>query len=65
MQHKYSQLEIKYEELINKKNEIYYQRKLLETHKKTTHGITDITTNNEHIEIKHWKNYKNALGQIT
>lgn len=68
LHNKCNQLEIKYEELVNKKNEIYYQkfleRKLLATHKKTTHGITDITTNNEHIEIKHWKNYKNALGQL-
>ena len=68
LQDKYNQLEIKYEELTNKKNEIYYQkfleRKLLATHKKTTHGITDITTDTEHIEIKHWKNYKNALGQL-
>jgi hypothetical protein len=50
------------------KNELYYQKYLEKvfgsTHKKTNHGITDITTNTEHIEIKHWRNYKQALGQL-
>lgn len=54
--------------LTDKKYEIYYQRflekKLNATHKKTKYGITDLTTENQHIEIKHWKNYKNALGQL-
>lgn len=58
----------KYKILTEKKYEIYYQRflekKLNATHKQTKHGITDITTETEHIEIKHWKNYKNALGQL-
>lgn len=56
------------EELLTKRNEIYYQRYLerllLAGHYKTKHGITDITTKDEHIEIKHWNNYKSALGQL-
>lgn len=55
-------------ELESKRNESYYQRflerKLSGTHKRTKFGITDITTDKEHIEIKHWKNYKAALGQL-
>lgn len=68
LQNKHDQLETKYNDYVNKKNEIYYQRflerKLLATHKRTIHGITDISTKDEHIEIKHWKNYKAALGQL-
>ena len=58
----------KYNLLMEKKHEIYYQRflekKLNATHKTTRYGTTDITTETEHIEIKHWKNYKHALGQL-
>ena len=54
--------------LESKRNENYYQkfleRQFSATHKKTTFGITDITTKNEHIEIKHWRDYKSALGQL-
>jgi hypothetical protein len=50
------------------RKEQYYQKflekELGATHKRTVHGITDITTQDEHIEIKHWKNYKHALGQL-
>lgn len=50
------------------KREIYYQRfleKMLGSgHNITKYGITDITTNTEHIEIKCWKNYKNCMGQL-
>lgn len=55
-------------ELQCNKKESYYQKYLEKlignTHKKTKHGITDITTDTEHIEIKHWRNYKQALGQL-
>lgn len=65
---KYDDLSEKYNELSEKKNEIYYQKflekHLKAKHKKTVYGITDITTEHEHIEIKHWKNYKYALGQL-
>lgn len=68
LQEKYNTLEQKYSVLLDTKNEIYYQkfleRKMLATHHKTVFGITDITTKNEHIEIKHWRNYKSALGQL-
>ena len=66
LQEKYNTLEQKYNNLSETKNEMYYQkfleRKMLATHQKTAFGITDITTKNEHIEIKHWRNYKSALG---
>lgn len=48
--------------------QVEYQRFLeilLESkHKKVKYGITDITTEDEHIEIKKWRDYKSALGQI-
>ena len=50
------------------KKEIYYQRfleKMLGSgHNITKYGITDITTDTQHIEIKCWKNYKNCMGQL-
>lgn len=50
------------------KSEIYYQRflekQLGASHKVTKYGITDITTDSEHIEIKHWKHFKACLGQL-
>ena len=62
------ELENRIVELESKRNEIYYQkfleRVLSASHQKTIFGITDVTTEKEHIEIKHWKNYKNALGQL-
>lgn len=55
-------------ELKEKRNEIYYQNFLEKymkaTHKKTKFGITDISTDSCHIEIKHWRHYKSALGQL-
>lgn len=58
----------KLNEVSEKRSEQYYQRyleKLLSaSHQKTKHGKTDITTDTQIIEIKHWKNYKNALGQL-
>ena len=58
----------KYFILLEKKQEIYYQRFLEKTlnatHKKTRYGTTDITTDTKHIEIKHWNYYKYALGQL-
>jgi hypothetical protein len=34
------------------------------THAKCKAGIVDILTNNMIIEIKHWKNWRNAIGQV-
>lgn len=53
----------------NRKNENFYQL-LLEnflggTHKKLKSGITDITTDYCHAEIKQWKSFKEAIGQLT
>lgn len=60
--------ELRLESLETKRNEIYYQKylekKLGATHKRTIYGITDVSTKNEHIEIKHWRDYKSALGQL-
>jgi hypothetical protein len=60
------QLELQYYK--NRKNEGFYQQ-LLEshfgaTHKKLACGITDITTLDMHGEIKEWKCWKEALGQL-
>lgn len=56
------------DDIQNKRNENYYQKFLEKyfnaSHQKTKFGITDISTNNQHIEIKHWRNYKAALGQL-
>lgn len=40
------------------------EKKLDSKHKKVKYGVTDITTENEHIEIKKWSDYKHALGQL-
>lgn len=34
------------------------------THKKLKHGISDITTNDAHIEIKEWDSWIYAVGQL-
>lgn len=55
--------------LSDKRNEAYYQR-LLEIYFKAGHkkigrvGITDITTETSHIEIKKWDCWKEAIGQL-
>jgi hypothetical protein len=51
-----------------KKNEEFYQR-IVEaylggTHMKVECGVTDVTTNDIHAEIKDWKEWKYALGQL-
>lgn len=52
----------------NKKNESFYQAIVEEylqgTHKKLTCGITDITTDDCHAEVKEWCCYKEAMGQL-
>lgn len=56
------------ENLKDQKKELYYQRFLEKhfqaSHKVTKYGITDITTEEFHIEIKQWRNFKNCLGQL-
>ncbi len=54
--------------LSDKRNEAYYQN-LLEIyfnsgHKQLKVGITDITTETSHIEIKKWDCWKEAIGQL-
>lgn len=60
--------ELRLESLEAKRNEIYYQKflekRLGATHKRTIYGITDLSTKDEHIEIKQWRDYKKALGQL-
>jgi hypothetical protein len=51
-----------------RRNETYYQ-KFLEIilgagHKRLKCGETDITTDEYHAEIKEWKQYKGAIGQL-
>jgi hypothetical protein len=53
----------------NRKHEKFYQ-KLVEhclcgTHKKLSCGETDITTDDCHVEIKHWPQWKESVGQLT
>lgn len=61
-------IETRLEVLEKKRNEIYYQKFLEKylgaTHKRTKYGITDISTDDYHIEIKPWNDYKKALGQL-
>ncbi len=53
----------------NRKNELFYQLLLEQylggTHKSLSCGITDITTENSHCEIKEWKYWKEGVGQLT
>lgn len=53
----------------NRKNENFYQLLLEEhlggTHMKLACGITDVTTSECHAEIKEWKSWKEAIGQLT
>ena len=53
----------------NRKNEKFFQL-LLEnylggTHKTLSCGVTDITTDTCHAEIKDWPSWKEAIGQLT
>lgn len=52
----------------NRKNEAFYQsileKYLGKSHKSIEVGITDVTTDICHAEIKEWKNYKEAVGQL-
>ena len=64
-------LDASVQELVGtRKDEIYYQE-LLERELGGKHlhiagvGITDITTPDAHIEIKRWRQWKEALGQLT
>lgn len=61
-------LQVQVELLKNKKSESIYQT-ILESHLGGTHktlknGITDITTETFHAEIKEWKCWKEAVGQL-
>lgn len=42
----------------------HLEKELNGKHLKNTHGITDITTEDTHVEIKKWSDYKSALGQL-
>jgi len=54
--------------LKNKKNEDFYQgiveKYLNGKHSRNIHGITDVTNDNVHAEIKTLCDYKNAVGQL-
>lgn len=52
------------DKLLEKDYQILLSRILGKSHKKNKFGITDISTDNSHIEIKNWYNYKNCLGQL-
>ena len=62
-------LELELQYYKNRKNEKFYQL-LLEnylggTHKTLSCGITDVTTDTCHAEIKEWSSWKEAIGQLT
>ena len=68
LQERLAKVELELAYLRNKRQESFYQ-KLLEnhynaTHKKLPSGITDITTDNMHAEVKNWECYKEAKGQL-
>lgn len=52
----------------SRKNESFYQaiveKFLGASHKRLLVGITDITTDNCHAEIKDWRHWKEAVGQV-
>lgn len=61
-------LKLEFEFYKNKKSERFYQL-LLETYLKGTHktldcGITDVTNEECHAEIKEWSCWKDAIGQL-
>lgn len=62
------QLEDKLDDLLQKRTESYYQRRLQLIlgggHAKTKHGISDIETDTTIYEIKQFKNYKQVVGQL-
>jgi hypothetical protein len=65
---KISQLLLNIELMKKNKNEQFYQR-LLENfldghHKILKVGVTDVTTENSHCEIKEWRQWKDAIGQL-
>lgn len=68
LEKKMNKLEITLEFLQNKKSEAFYQMLLEDflngTHKVLSCGITDITTNDLHAEIKDWSVWKDAIGQL-
>lgn len=63
-----NEFELRLKSLETKRDEMYYQKflekQLNATHKRTKYGITDISTQDYHIEIKRWNDYKKALGQL-
>jgi hypothetical protein len=63
-----NEFELRLKSLETKRNEMYYQKflekQLGATHEQTKYGITDISTQDYHIEIKRWNDYKKALGQL-
>lgn len=67
-QQKLHKLELELMYYKNKKNESFYQlmmESILDaTHKTLPMGVTDITTDTKHVEIKDWKCWKEALGQL-
>lgn len=63
------QLKLELQYYKNRKNEKFYQL-LLEnylggTHKTLSCGVTDITTDKCHAEIKEWPSWKESIGQLT
>lgn len=65
---KVNNLEMQIGFLKEKKNEDFYQ-KIVETHlngkhKRLTIGVTDVTNDTTHAEIKRWEYFKKAIGQL-
>jgi hypothetical protein len=61
-------LETQFHNTTDRELEITYQKyleiKFGASHGRNAHGISDIETDDSIIEIKHWKNYKSAIGQL-
>jgi hypothetical protein len=57
------QLQLNDETRLERFYQSYLEKKFNASHRKSQFGISDIETDHLIIEIKHWKNYKNSLGQ--
>jgi uncharacterized protein (UPF0335 family) len=68
LEDKVTNLQAEIKDLQESKKEKYYQTFLEKhfkaSHKVTKYGITDISTDTHHIEIKQWGLYKQAFGQL-
>jgi len=65
---KIKHLQFQIESLKTRRNEKFYQILVEEylqgTHKRLKMGVTDVTTDTVHAEVKNWECFKEAIGQL-